>query len=113
MARGASKERAGLRQRFVHFGHVLAAAAGVVGFAAAFAADDGGDLLDDFSGLDFGGEFWRNRGDQGDRAVCSATKDDYTFEEAFQLIDHALERVAVSVEPLDERRDAVDRCGFG
>ena len=45
-----------LRERFVELARVLAAAAGVVGFAATFAADDGRDGLNDFPGLDFRGE---------------------------------------------------------
>ena len=45
-----------LGQRFVQFARILAAAAGLVGLAAAFAADDGGDGLNDFPGLHFGGE---------------------------------------------------------
>ena len=42
-----------LLKRFVQFAGVLAAATRVVGFAAAFAAHDRGDLLDQFAGLDF------------------------------------------------------------
>ena len=45
----SSEQRLRLRERFVQLARVLAAAAGVVRFAAAFADDDGCDLLNDFS----------------------------------------------------------------
>ena len=45
-----------LRQRFIQLARVLAATAGVVGLAAAFAADDRSNLLNDFTGLHFRGE---------------------------------------------------------
>ena len=53
-----SQQTLRLRQRFIQLARVFAAAAGVVGFAAAFAADDWGNRLDDFAGLEFRGEIW-------------------------------------------------------
>ena len=44
------------RERFIQFARVLAATARIIRFAAAFATNDGGDLLDDLTGLDFGCE---------------------------------------------------------
>lgn len=51
-----TEQRLHLRQRLIQFGCVLAAAAGVVGLAAAFAADDRCNRLNDFAGLNFRGE---------------------------------------------------------
>jgi hypothetical protein len=48
---GLRKRLPSLRQRLVQLRRVLAAAARVVRLAAAFAADDRRNLLDDFSGL--------------------------------------------------------------
>lgn len=56
-----------LRQGFIQLACIFAAAAGVVGFAAAFAADDGRDGLDDFAGLNARGVFRGYRGDERDR----------------------------------------------
>ncbi len=52
----SSQQTLRLRQRFIQLAGVLAAAAGVFGFAAALAADDRCDLLDDFAGLHLRGE---------------------------------------------------------
>jgi len=49
----SAEQRFCFRQRFVQPTGVLAAAAGVVGLAAALAAHNRRDLLDDFSGLNF------------------------------------------------------------
>ena len=51
-------------ERFGQFGWILAASARVVRLAAAFAADDGGDGLNDFAGLNFRGELRADARDQ-------------------------------------------------
>ena len=72
-----------LCQRGFELVGILAAAAGEVGFAAAFAADDGGDGLDDLAGLDFGLVVLVHVGSEDDGAVKSAAEDDDAFELAF------------------------------
>src|SRR5882724_2648241 len=57
---GSAQQGFHLCQRLVQLGRILATAAGVVGLTAAFAADDGGDGLDNLAGLDFGGEIGRD-----------------------------------------------------
>ena len=51
-------------QRLVQFAGILAAAAGVVRFAAAFAADNRRNLLNDFAGLNLPDEIRRDRRDE-------------------------------------------------
>ncbi len=53
----STKQTLRLRERFVELGGVFAAATRVVRLAAAFAADDGRDGLDDFTRLNFHGVF--------------------------------------------------------
>ena len=61
-------------------GGVFAAAAGGFRAAAAFAADDRGDGLDDFAGLDFGCEIGRDGGDEADVAIEGAGEQDCAVE---------------------------------
>ena len=80
---GLEKSR-GLGEGFVQFGRVFAAAAGIVRFAAAFAADNRRDLLNDFAGLNYCREVGRDRGNQRDTSGMRASaKNNDAFEAAF------------------------------
>ena len=104
----------GFGQRLVQFAGVLAAAAGVVRLAAALAADNRRDLLDDFSGLNFRGELGRDRGDQRNTAAMrTAAENDDAFETALQRVGHRLEKIAVhAAEIVNDGRYAVDGLDF-
>jgi len=67
-------------ERGIDFAHVLAAAAGEVGFAAAFAADDRRDGLDDFAGLDLGLVVFTAVRHQGDVSAASGREDDHAAD---------------------------------
>jgi hypothetical protein len=54
------------------------------GFAAAFAADDGGDGLDDLAGLDLGLVIFGDAGDQRDVAAAGGGEDDDAVELPFK-----------------------------
>ena len=74
------------REGSIDLAHILAAAAGEVGFAAAFAADDGGDGLDDFTGLDLGLVVFADVGHEGDVSAACGSEDDHAAELAFERI---------------------------
>ena len=74
-----------LRQSFIQLAAIFSTATRVVRLAAAFAADDRRDLLDDFSGLDFRREFRRDRRNQHHAlAARSAAQNNHAFETALQ-----------------------------
>ena len=80
----SAKQSFSLRQRLVQFVRVLAAAAGVVRLAAAFAAHNRRNLLDDFAGLGLGGEFGRDRRNQRHAAAMrTAAEHNHAFERLF------------------------------
>src|SRR5437868_6659201 len=70
--RGLAEQRLRLREGLVELGGVFAAAAGAFGLAAAFAADDRGDGLDDLAGLHLGGVIRRDGPNERDSAIGGA-----------------------------------------
>ena len=100
-----------LCQRGFELVGILAAAAGEVGFAAAFAADDGGDGLDDLAGLDFALVLFGDAGDEGDATTAGGGEDDNAVEGAFEGFGHADGVVGIHVTEVDD--DAVVDDGFG
>src|ERR1051326_1539841 len=100
----SSDYRLRLGQRLVQLAGVFAAAAGVVRLAAAFAADHGGDLLNDFARLNFRGEIGRNRGDEGHGVISDAAEYDHPFESALQRVRDGLQEITVRVaEVVDDQ----------
>src|SRR6185369_4958777 len=96
------------------FTRVFAGAAGEFGAAAAFTAEQRGDGLDDFAGLNLFGEVGGDARDQRNGAVGGAGEDDYAFEFAFESIDDGLEVIAVGVvEVLDKGAGFADGFGLG
>ena len=92
----------------IDFGHIFAAAAGKVGFAAAFATDDGGDGLDNFTSLDLGLVVFADVGHEGDVAAACGSEDDHAAELAFEGIVQRHGVVGVHVAEVGD-----DEVAFG
>ena len=94
-------------ERFVQLVRVLAAGLGEVGLAAAFAADDRGELADERVGLDAVEEVFRDRGQQRDLAVGGAAEDDHAaLDLRAELVGEVAEIAAGEV--VDAARDQLD-----
>ena len=100
-----------LCQRGFELVGILAAAAGEVGFAAAFAADDGGDGLDDLASLDFALVLFGDAGDEGDAATTRCGEDDDAVKSTLQGFRDTDGVVSIHITEIDD--DAVVDDGFG
>ena len=65
------------------------------GHPAAFAANDGSDSLDDFTGLDSGLEILVHRRGEDDGSVRSSAEDNDAFELTFERVVHGHDVVAI------------------
>lgn len=100
-------------QRLIQFARVLAAAARVVGLAAAFAAHDRRNLLNNFARLNFRCELRRDRRHQRHALAMATAKHNHPFEAALQRIGHSLEKIAIGgAEVVDDYRHAIDGLDF-
>lgn len=99
----------------IDFGHILAAATGEVRFAAAFAADNGGDGLDDFAGLDLGLVIFADVGHEGDVSTAGGGEDDHSVELAFESVvdGHSVIGIDVAKVGDDEVAFSVGEEVFG
>ncbi len=88
--------------------HLFAAATGEVRLTAAFAADDGGDGLDDFAGLDLGLVVFTDVRHQGDVSAASGREDDHAAELAFEGVVQRHGVVGVHVAEVGD-----DEVAFG
>lgn len=68
----------------INLRHIFATSTRKVGLSAAFAADEGGDGLDDFTGLNFSLKLFADVGHEGDVSTAGGGEDDDAAELAFE-----------------------------
>ena len=116
----AGNSRPGRKQSFrlgeglVDLCGILAAAPRVIRSSAALAADDWGNLLDQFSGLNFSGESRRYRGNESDGISIGSHEKNDPFEHSFQSVDDSLQHIAISLSQVgDDRWDSFEELRLG
>src|SRR6266487_2652879 len=85
-----------LIESLVDFGNIFARAARAFRAPAAFAADDRRDLLNQFIGFNFRGEFFRDGRDQCDISILRARKKDWTSKFWLKRIGNRLKQVSIA-----------------
>ncbi len=92
----------------INLGHILATATGEVRFATAFAADDRGDGLDDFAGLDLGLVIFADVGHEGDVSAAGGSQNDHAAELAFEGVVDGHSVIGIDVAEVGD-----DEVAFG